>query len=103
MQQKENPHFKDEPFQYHSKLIELLALTTIGKEGMIFSESRLRSVLPLRYLFELLSSPDEILSGVGEIDMIGEEQKLNNNLLQSSFQNEGMSSTSSPFKFNFPR
>lgn len=56
-----NPNYADEPYEYHAHLIELLALTTIGKEGMIFSESRLRGVLSLHYLFFLLSQSDDIL------------------------------------------
>ena len=45
---------KDEPYDYHSKLINVLAYTTIGKEGLALSESKLRNTLSLRYIFELL-------------------------------------------------
>ena len=50
----------DEPYDYHSKLIEVLAFATSGKEGLAFSESKLRSTLSLRYILELLSADDEI-------------------------------------------
>lgn len=33
-------------------------MTTIGKEGMYMSEQKLRSQITLRYVFDLLSTPD---------------------------------------------
>lgn len=36
---------RDEPYDYHAKLIEVLAFTTIGKEGLATSETKLRQTL----------------------------------------------------------
>lgn len=51
-------NYKDEPYVYHAKIIDILATCTIGKEGLYLSESKLRQVFSLKYLFELLGAPD---------------------------------------------
>jgi hypothetical protein len=33
MESLHNPYFKDEPYKYHIKLLEILGNTLIGKEG----------------------------------------------------------------------
>ena len=68
---------RDEPYIYHSKLIEVLAFTTIGKEGLALSESKLRGTLGLRYIFELLCQ-DDTLHWIGENE---EEVSLEENEL----------------------
>lgn len=52
-------HYKDEPYIYHAALIEVLFTCSIGKEGMLQNESRLRTIIPLKYALEILSVPDE--------------------------------------------
>jgi hypothetical protein len=54
---------KDEPYLYHAKAIEVLGMTTIGKEGMYLSEVKLRQEITLKYVFELLRNPDTINRG----------------------------------------
>jgi hypothetical protein len=51
-------NYIDEPYDYHAKLIEVLAFTSIGKEGLYLSEAKLRGMLPLRYLLFLLKCKD---------------------------------------------
>jgi hypothetical protein len=58
--EKLHSRYKDEPYDYHAHLIELIAMTTIGKEGMYFSENKVRQTLHLKYVFELLSIPDSL-------------------------------------------
>ncbi|EAR92909.2 zinc finger, C2H2 type family protein (macronuclear) [Tetrahymena thermophila SB210] len=53
-------HPNDEPYMYHSKLLQVLGMTTIGKEGMYMSEQKLRSQITLRYVFDLLSTVDNM-------------------------------------------
>lgn len=52
------PNFKDEPYGYHAKLIEILASCTIGKEGLLHAENKLKSLITFRYIMELLLQPD---------------------------------------------
>jgi inositol 1,4,5-triphosphate receptor type 1/inositol 1,4,5-triphosphate receptor type 3 len=40
--QVDNPHYRDEPFIYHTRLLEVLYNCTIGVEGMLQNETRLR-------------------------------------------------------------
>lgn len=57
----ENPKYSDEPFNYHAKLLEILYNCTIGKEGLLNNETRLRGIIQLRYVFEMLSAEDTFL------------------------------------------
>ncbi|EGR30411.1 MIR domain protein [Ichthyophthirius multifiliis] len=57
---------EDEPYVYHAKLLDVLAFTTIGKEGMYMSEQKLRQNINLKYVFELLSQKDELCEGIME-------------------------------------
>ena len=54
----ENPFFKDEPYVYHAKLIELLACCTIGKDGLLQGETKLKQLIVTKYIFEILLQPD---------------------------------------------
>ena len=58
---KENPNYLDEPYIYQAKLIEVLYNCTIGKEGMLQNETRLRSLISLKYSLEILKSPDSFI------------------------------------------
>jgi hypothetical protein len=51
--------YLDEPYEYHAKLLEVLAFATYGKDGLFYSEKRLRNVITLKYCVFLLSQPDE--------------------------------------------
>ena len=51
-------NFLDEPYNYHAKLVEILASCTIGKEGLLHAENKLKSLITFRYIMELLLQPD---------------------------------------------
>ena len=57
----ENPNYLDEPYIYHARLLEVLYNCTIGKEGMLQNETRLRSIISLKYALEVLTAPDKFL------------------------------------------
>jgi len=54
----EKPNYRDEPYIYHAKLLEVLYNCAIGKEGMLSNETRLRSMISLKYALEVLTAPD---------------------------------------------
>lgn len=54
----DNKYYQDEPYLYHGKLLEVLYNCAIGKEGMLQNETRLRSMITLKYALEVLQAPD---------------------------------------------
>ncbi|CAD8111133.1 unnamed protein product [Paramecium sonneborni] len=55
----DNPNYKDEPYDYHAKFIEVCAQCTIGKEGLLSSENKLKAQITFKYVMELLLEKDE--------------------------------------------
>lgn len=55
---KRSKVYHDEPYAYQSKLLQVLFITSIGKDGMYFNESKLRGLFKLPYFMELLMRPD---------------------------------------------
>jgi len=55
-----NPHYKDEPYAYHAKLIDVLSITAVGKEGLYTNECKLRSQLNLKYALDILVLEDNL-------------------------------------------
>lgn len=53
----------DQPFLYHSKIIEVLLQTTVGEESFKLNSPKLKNVFKLGYLIELLLEPDDLLPG----------------------------------------
>ena len=49
----------DQPFTYHSKIIDVLLQTTMGEESFKLNSPKLKNVFRLGYLIELLLSPDD--------------------------------------------
>ena len=63
----ENEFYKDEPYLYHSKLIELLAICTTGKDGMLQGETKLKQLIVSKYIFEILLQPDTFTKNDQEV------------------------------------
>lgn len=53
-----NVNYLDEPYKYHAKFIEVCAACTIGKEGLLSAENKLKETLTFKYLMELLLEED---------------------------------------------
>lgn len=59
-----NANYKDEPYKYHAKLIDVLSITAVGKEGLYTNERRLRSQISLKYALEILALEDNLTKKV---------------------------------------
>lgn len=55
-----NPNYKDEAYLYHAKLIDVLAMTAVGKEGLYTNEIKLRSQINLKYALDILILDDNL-------------------------------------------
>jgi hypothetical protein len=60
-------NYKDIPFAYHVKLLQVLYTTAIGKEGMYLNEMKLRTVMNLKEILDILIMKDKMTEG-GEAD-----------------------------------
>ena len=69
-QHNENSNFKDEPYYYHAKLVEVLASCTIGKEGLLQSENKLKALITFTYIMELLLEEDNLTKNEEQDDVI---------------------------------
>lgn len=63
-----NPNYRDEPFEYHAKFIQVCAACTIGKEGLLSSENKLKAQLTFKYIMELLLADDLFTNNVQQVE-----------------------------------
>lgn len=65
-----SPHYKDEPFVYHSILIEVLTLCGQGTSGVYLTEAKCQKIISLNQIFQLLNS-DETQLELLQIPLLG--------------------------------
>lgn len=53
-----NRNYKDVPFEYHSRLIQILSKCGIGVNGMYMTEAKCQKIIPLKIVFKILTLCD---------------------------------------------
>lgn len=54
-----NEEYKDEPFIYHSKLLQIISISAFGSTGVYLTEIKCQKLINADYIFELLSKGNE--------------------------------------------
>lgn len=53
-----NPTYRDEPIDYHAKLLQVLSKCGLGISGMYVNEAKCQKILPMVKIFEILTISD---------------------------------------------
>lgn len=82
--------YTDEPFLYHSKLIEILSISAYGNSGVYLTEMKCQKLIRLEYIFEILSLKDQSFYNSLFIPMLKffyhvyiDTEKINENVINS--------------------
>lgn len=71
-----NPYYRDEPYAYHARFVEVCAACSIGKEGLLSSENKLKAQITFKYIMELLLCKDQFSSWDDEAELINFDDPL---------------------------
>ena len=66
--------YRDQPFIYHARLLDILTCTIQGTESFNVSKAKLRSLFSFGYLLELIANPDSMITKDGLNTIVGEEE-----------------------------
>lgn len=69
-----NDFYKDEPYEYHAKLVKMLYYTCVGKSGVYINEVKVRKLFKLKYIFEVLNRPDSFTLLAGDDENMKEDK-----------------------------